>query len=123
MITSYMGSHILLAAIGSIVLPFANCYWCYECFSVKQKQCGYEFNRSDIKLVDCERPHTCKKVLLPTVGGGYEPIKRGCFDDELCTPLSVCLSCESDLCNSSNSVRFELIIIVIISIVNLLLYY
>ncbi|KAB0792917.1 hypothetical protein PPYR_12537 [Photinus pyralis] len=107
-----------VVVVGSVLLPLAQSFRCYNCSSVQQKHCGYEFNNTNIKLVDCQTPKTCKKVLLPTVGGGYEPIQRGCLDNELCTPLSVCLSCESDMCNSASNFRITLLIVVL-SLINL----
>ncbi|KAF5291501.1 hypothetical protein FQR65_LT01814 [Abscondita terminalis] len=83
-----------------VLVRATSSYKCYSCDSKVQDECGYKFNSSSLRTVDCEPPRTCKKILLPVIGGGREPIKRGCLNNDLCTSFSVCLECEHDLCNA-----------------------
>ncbi|KAF5282326.1 hypothetical protein FQA39_LY17625 [Lamprigera yunnana] len=90
-------------AIFLASLIMANTYKCYSCDSRIDKNCGYEFKNSNIPVVNCQPPKTCKKVLLPCYGGGREPTVRGCLGNELCNDLSVCLDCEENYCNRANN--------------------
>ncbi|KAB0795783.1 hypothetical protein PPYR_09844 [Photinus pyralis] len=89
---------------------------CYTCASPEDSTCGRDFNSSTVPALECDAPNNVCIKAKPKIEG-VTVVTRLCGTKDACALLASCVTCDSDLCNTSASVKFQFWLLSLIGVV------